>query len=81
MVTKLDEIDTKIPLKKIVIKNIDIKNYVNASMEKFISGESKNFLRIFNISKKNLRLDPAAWENNEEYKAGLEVVQNLKICE
>lgn len=44
MVAKLDEIDTKIPFKKIVIKNIDMKNYVNASVEKFNSGESKNFL-------------------------------------
>ena len=48
-------------------------------MEKFISGESKNFFTRFNISTNFLQLDPEAWENDEDYKAGLEIVQNLKI--
>ncbi|XP_076674663.1 uncharacterized protein LOC143372399 [Andrena cerasifolii] len=79
MVTKLDETDTKIPLKKIVIKNVYMKNYVNASVDKFISGESKNFVNRFNISTTFLQIVPAICENDEEYKADLEIVQNLKI--
>jgi superoxide dismutase len=73
----LKNIQLEFPTKKVTLKNI--KNYVNIGSENFISEESRKFLLKFNVPMNFLHKLFCSYLNDETYKAGSEIVQNVKI--
>lgn len=64
--------------KRIILQPNEIYEYSYKNIDDFISPQSSNFFNWFNISLDFLNLDPKLWNQNEHYKKGKELVNNLR---
>lgn len=65
--------------KRIILQPEKMYEYANKNIEDFISTQSTNFFNRFGISMDFLDLDPTLWNENEQYKKGRELVNNIRV--
>lgn len=81
MVLKLnpiEEIDDSFS-KRIRVDFKDIATYCKKQIEDFVTPQSRNFFLRFEIPDKFLEVDPALWDQHQNYQHGLNIVKHLKI--
>lgn len=77
MVSALAE--KKKPQKVLQASLQDLKSYKTREIHDFISINTKKFFGRFGISTDFLSIDPSLWIDNEDYKSGLKVCQEVRV--
>lgn len=57
----------------------DLGNFHDKQMNSFVSAQSLNFFKRFNIRQEFLKIDPSLWSEDPHYLSGLKIVKNLKV--
>lgn len=58
---------------------IELKSYKNKEIHDFISINTKKFFERFNIATSFLSIDPSEWNDNEDYKKGLNILKEVHV--
>ena len=65
--------------KRFLIKLEDIDNICTKEMDYFITSESMDFFKRFEISHEFSEVDPREWPVHESFQKGLNIVKGLKV--
>ena len=65
--------------KRLKLKFSEVPNILSKNIEEFISSETQNFFKRFNINFSFIESPPNLWQNNLEYKKGYEIVSKLRV--
>jgi hypothetical protein len=65
--------------KRIQILIDEIPEIINDGIEQFVSSETREFFKRFDLNDEFLMTDPSTWHQNESFVKGLELVNKLKV--
>lgn len=66
-------------VKKLSVSFKDADSWIKKEISEFITPQSLEFFKRFEIDTEFLKSDPSLWTADENYKRGLKIVQGLKI--
>ncbi|KYM99630.1 hypothetical protein ALC62_09632, partial [Cyphomyrmex costatus] len=66
-------------IKRILIKDEEISEFIQKGFEYFVSAETKNFFKRFDLDNQFLQTDPSTWSENTSFQKGLEIVNKLRV--
>ncbi|KYQ56873.1 hypothetical protein ALC60_04185 [Trachymyrmex zeteki] len=66
-------------IKRILIKDEEISEFMQKGFEYIVSPETKNFFKRFELDDQFLQTDPSTWSENTSFQKGLEVVNKLRV--
>lgn len=68
------------PCKRFVVSPTDINRFVGKkNLCDFVSSDTRNFFKRFDICTDFLSIDPSMWSDNDSYQCGLNICQNIKV--
>ncbi|ESO02978.1 hypothetical protein HELRODRAFT_173812 [Helobdella robusta] len=73
-----EELDDYCDMKPLIKLN-EVSEILDKNVDHFISSQSINFLKRFNINDQFLHTNPELWSNNEEYLKSKKIVDGLKV--
>ena len=79
MVQALQNVNNNNNYKRYMTTTIEIKNLANLEIQHFVSSESNNFFKRFNINSDFLLIDPALWETNNNYIEAIGIITKLEV--
>ena len=72
------EDDNKV-IKKPKVLISDVPNFIEKSLDSFVSPKSMRFFERFNLPTEWMQKDPESWKTNEEYLQSQKIVQSIKV--
>ena len=66
-------------VKRIVIRPMDVKNYISKDISQFVTRKTLAFFTRFGVSTDFLQTDPDEWEERDDYKKGLKIAAELSV--
>lgn len=79
MIVKLNyKTDSNENIKRLNLKESEISEFVKNEIEFFVSSETLDFFKIFNLDTEFLLNDPADWSENLSFQNALQMVSKLK---
>jgi len=74
-----NKIDSNGKIKRLNLKESEIPVFVKNEIEFFVSSETLDFFKIFNLDTEFLLNDPSTWKENSSYQRALQMVSKLRV--